>query len=496
MRRWSIVLLVVAYCRGDAWPALPPHTKEAAIEHWSSFYAASSEDLYTLLGVQRRAGKRRIRWAFRSKCVQKLRKLDELDLNDFFEMARAWDVLGDPERRREYDTGGSRLRQETAWRLLRLPALKKLVAVEATQPRRFCRRAAERRWWRDELEAATQARALALSEGEGAPATTWADMAWTATVAALVGGCVQLVRGLPPRRRRDGGVSLLGMLHEAGAMADRVLEFYLQEMRAAGLTVCAVVSWAVLGKAAVLVLHENIAVLMLVVTRIALLPLGRLVAQLRLARLRRHASTAAATLRRSFAGLRDALPALPVLPAVDCQSLARALRVAAVCCGRALRRTLLLLLLWLRVAGWVVLFSVLWGASLALVVLATTWVALDVLSVPGQDLDSVLARLKQMDNALVVLMIAAPLLQPGVAHALWSQGARAVSQVRRRLVERPVRRLPTEAGDICVICFDELGDAAGLTHCRWGCGRAVHAECMEKWLLRRNDCVFCQAWWS
>ena len=54
-----------------------------------------------------------------------------------------------------------------------------------------------------------------------------------------------------------------------------------------------------------------------------------------------------------------------------------------------------MLLLWLRVAVWVVLFSVLWGASLALVVLATTWVALDVLSVPGQDLDSVLARLKQ-----------------------------------------------------------------------------------------------------
>ena len=40
-----------------------------------------------------------------------------------------------------------------------------------------------------------------------------------------------------------------------------------------------------------------------------------------------------------------------------------------------------------------------------------------------------LARLKQMDNALVVLMIAAPLLQPGVASALWSQGARAVGQV-------------------------------------------------------------------
>ena len=43
-----------------------------------------------------------------------------------------------------------------------------------------------------------------------------------------------------------------------------------------------------------------------------------------------------------------------------------------------------MLLVWLHVAMWVVIFSVLWGASLALVVLVTTWIALDVLSVPGQ----------------------------------------------------------------------------------------------------------------
>ena len=59
-----------------------------------------------------------------------------------------------------------------------------------------------------------------------------------------------------------------------------------------------------------------------------------------------------------------------------------------------------------------------------------------------------------------------------------------------------VMAVATKPGDICVICFDELGDASGLTHCQWGCGRAVHAVCMEKWLQRRNDCVFCQAWWS
>ena len=139
---------------------------------------------------------------------------------------------------------------------------------------------------------------------------------------------------------------------------------------------------------------------MLVVTRIALLPLGRLVAQLRLARLRRHAAAAAAVLRRRLVGLRAAvLPALPALPAVGRESVVRGLRAVAACVGRGAMRGVRMLLLWLRVALWIVLFSMLWGASLALVVLATTWVALDVLSVPGQDLDSVLARLKQARHA-------------------------------------------------------------------------------------------------
>lgn len=139
---------------------------------------------------------------------------------------------------------------------------------------------------------------------------------------------------------------------------------------------------------------------MLVVTRIALLPLAHLMAQLRLARLRRHAAAAAAVLRRRLVGLRAAvLPALPALPVVGRESVVRVLRAAAACVGRGAMRGVRMLLLWLRVAVWVVLFSILWGASLALVVLATTWIALDVLSVPGQDLDSVLARLKQARHA-------------------------------------------------------------------------------------------------
>mmetsp|Transcript_25602 Transcript_25602/g.74735 ORF Transcript_25602/g.74735 Transcript_25602/m.74735 type:complete len:358 (-) Transcript_25602:186-1259(-) len=34
------------------------------------------------------------------------------------------------------------------------------------------------------------------------------------------------------------------------------------------------------------------------------------------------------------------------------------------------------------------------------------------------------------------------------------------------------------------------------THCRWGCGRAVHVSCMQRWLRTRNCCVLCAATWD
>ena len=36
-------------------------------------------------------------------------------------------------------------------------------------------------------------------------------------------------------------------------------------------------------------------------------------------------------------------------------------------------------------------------------------------------------------------------------------------------------------------------DAKPILHCAWGCGRPVHAECIERWLRQKNVCVFCNA---
>ena len=202
---------------------------------------------------------------------------------------------------------------------------------------------------------------------------------------------------------------------------------------------------------------------MLVVTRIALLPLGRLFGQLRVGRLRRRAAAtlaqlrlrvavAVATLRGDGGGAaaaggddydgarpealppRAALaqmlargpPALPALALrVDRAAAMRWARYGGAWVARGLWRAARVLLLWARVALWVLVFSVLWGASLALVVLATTWVAFDLLAVPGQDLDSVLARLKQV-------RLASP---PGPSH-------RPVSSARLSTHASPRRHPP------------------------------------------------------
>ena len=79
------------------------------------------------------------------------------------------------------------------------------------------------------------------------------------------------------------------------------------------------------------------------------------------------------------------------------------------------------------------------------------------------------------------------------------------------------------AQDACPICFEDLaaeddgdgasGDADGgagpaaatsallLAHCRFGCGKAVHAECFARWADKRGGggcatCVMCRAPWE
>lgn len=158
------------------------------------------------------------------------------------------------------------------------------------------------------------------------------------------------------------------------------------------------------------------------------------------------------------------------------------------------------------------------------------------------------ATLQQSRLLLVLLPALAWLalqqwLSPGLLRralsAVWNllTGRGHASRCALRMVlRRQVPKQQLEEGDTCPICLDELrgegvegeggrggegrvegqggeggGDCGGkqvrsdagarrpLTFCRWGCGRAVHASCMEEWRSHRNaagttHCLFCGAW--
>ena len=67
-----------------------------------------------------------------------------------------------------------------------------------------------------------------------------------------------------------------------------------------------------------------------------------------------------------------------------------------------------------------------------------------------------------------------------------------------RLTQRQVERRTPEDGDTCPVCIEVLNQG-DLVYCKWGCGRAVHAVCLQSWRSHRNEhgmteCLFCKAW--
>lgn len=99
-----------------------------------------------------------------------------------------------------------------------------------------------------------------------------------------------------------------------------------------------------------------------------------------------------------------------------------------------------------------------------------------------------------------------PVFQPG-----------RLGRIRRLLFCHRVPAVPPCEGEGCPICWEPLlgGDdddaaakASGLRqppptascrveHCRWGCGRAVHSECMKTWAAQHDGggCCLCRAQW-
>jgi hypothetical protein len=86
-----------------------------------------------------------------------------------------------------------------------------------------------------------------------------------------------------------------------------------------------------------------------------------------------------------------------------------------------------------------------------------------------------------------------------------ASGARQAHAARRSLVRaarlltrrRVVQHEPS-AGDACPVCLDDLTDGRELAYCKWGCGRPIHAQCLEDWRGHRNAdgltrCLVCNA---
>ena len=49
-----------------------------------------------------------------------------------------------------------------------------------------------------------------------------------------------------------------------------------------------------------------------------------------------------------------------------------------------------------------------------------------------------------------------------------------------------------EISEDCPICFDKLDNIFEITYCKYGCGKSFHVECINKWLLKNNSCVYCR----
>lgn len=61
---------------------------------------------------------------------------------------------------------------------------------------------------------------------------------------------------------------------------------------------------------------------------------------------------------------------------------------------------------------------------------------------------------------------------------------------------------PMEAGETCCVCCDEMKEAEDLSHCRFGCGRYTHTECLERCFKhnaaggKQMQCPLCRTNWG
>ena len=65
-----------------------------------------------------------------------------------------------------------------------------------------------------------------------------------------------------------------------------------------------------------------------------------------------------------------------------------------------------------------------------------------------------------------------------------------------------MRQMDLEADESCCVCYEEMADADNLSYCKFGCGRNLHTECMERWVKHKVQnaqevsCPLCRTDWG
>lgn len=84
---------------------------------------------------------------------------------------------------------------------------------------------------------------------------------------------------------------------------------------------------------------------------------------------------------------------------------------------------------------------------------------------------------------------------------LHEEAQRGINQVNNRFADinnkiaadinqnkslRPeVAQMELEPDETCCVCFEDLHSHNNLSFCKFGCGRNLHTECMEKWVVHK-----------
>jgi E3 ubiquitin-protein ligase ZSWIM2 len=59
-----------------------------------------------------------------------------------------------------------------------------------------------------------------------------------------------------------------------------------------------------------------------------------------------------------------------------------------------------------------------------------------------------------------------------------------------------------EEDESCCVCYEVMHDNDNLSYCKFGCGRNLHTECMERWVKHKQSnhqevsCPLCRTDWG